>query len=285
MQMFDWGSRTFVMGILNATPDSFSGDGILAKTDAVEQAVKQALLFETQGADILDIGGESTRPGSDFVDAAEEIQRVIPIIHAIRQVTSIPISVDTYKAEVAEQALDEGADWINDVWALRADAQMAGLAARRGCPVVLMHNRSKAGQVILQGKLGGMYQAAEYNNLLDDVIEDLRKSIEMGLQAGMSQGQFILDPGVGFGKTVEQNLELINRLDRLAELGYPVLLAPSRKSFIGQVLQATPDDRLEGTLASVAVGIARGADMVRVHDVKAAVRTARMTDALVRLRQ
>lgn len=283
--MFDWGSRTFVMGILNVTPDSFSGDGVMAKGNFLEQAVAQALLFESQGADMIDIGGESTRPGSDVVDSAEEIQRVVPVIRAIRAQSSIPISVDTYKAEVAGQALDAGADWINDVWALRADPQMAGLAASKGCPVVLMHNRSKSGEVILQGSMGGMYKPAEYKNLLADVIDDLRASIEIGLAAGMKQSQFILDPGIGFGKTVEQNLELINRLSEIAALGYPVLLAPSRKSFIGQVLQATPEDRLEGTMASVAIGIARGADMVRVHDVKAGVRTARMTDALVRLHQ
>jgi dihydropteroate synthase len=283
--MFDWGLRTYVMGILNVTPDSFSGDGVMAKSNYLEQAVAQALLFESQGADMIDIGGESTRPGSDFVEPAEEIQRVAPVIRAIRAVSSIPISVDTYKAEVAEQALEAGADWINDVWALRADPQMARLAAQKGCPVVLMHNRSKAGEVILQGQMGGMYKPAEYMNLLAEVIDDLRGSIALGLAAGMAQNQFILDPGIGFGKTVEQNLELINRLDEIAALGYPVLLAPSRKSFIGQVLQATPDDRLEGTMAAVAVGITRGADMVRVHDVKAGVRTARMTDALVRLHQ
>lgn len=285
MQMFEWGSRTFVMGILNVTPDSFSGDGVMARENYLEQAVAQALLFEAQGADMIDIGGESTRPGSDFVEAAEEIERVVPVIRAIREKSSLPISVDTYKADVAREALDAGADWINDVWALRADPQMAGLAARKGCPVVLMHNRSKSGEVILQGSMGGMYKPADYKNLLADVIDDLRASIEIGLAAGMRQSQFILDPGIGFGKTVEQNLELINRLNEIAALGYPVLLAPSRKSFIGQVLQATPEDRLEGTMASVAIGIARGADMVRVHDVKAGVRTARMTDALVRLHQ
>lgn len=285
MQMFEWGSRTFVMGILNVTPDSFSGDGVMARENYLEQAVAQALLFEAQGADMIDIGGESTRPGSDFVEAAEEIKRVVPVIRAIREKSSLPISVDTYKADVAREALDAGADWINDVWALRADPQMAGLAARKGCPVVLMHNRSKSGEVILQGSMGGMYKPADYKNLLADVIDDLRASIEIGLAAGMRQSQFILDPGIGFGKTVEQNLELINRLNEIAALGYPVLLAPSRKSFIGQVLQATPEDRLEGTMASVAIGIARGADMVRVHDVKAGVRTARMTDALVRLHQ
>lgn len=285
MQMFEWGSRTFVMGILNVTPDSFSGDGVMARENYLEQAVAQALLFEAQGADMIDIGGESTRPGSDLVEAAEEIERVVPVIRAIREKSSLPISVDTYKADVAREALDAGADWINDVWALRADPQMAGLAARKGCPVVLMHNRSKSGEVILQGSMGGMYKPADYKNLLADVIDDLRASIEIGLAAGMRQSQFILDPGIGFGKTVEQNLELINRLNEIAALGYPVLLAPSRKSFIGQVLQATPEDRLEGTMASVAIGIARGADMVRVHDVKAGVRTARMTDALVRLHQ
>lgn len=281
-EQFKWGERTYVMGIINITTDSFSGDGILRQEDFIEAAVRQALSFQELGADILDIGGESTRPGSQMISQEEELERVVPVIAAIRRATSLSISVDTYKSAVADGALQAGADWINDVWALQADAHMAAVVAAHGCPVVLMHNRSKAGEVILHDRMGGMYKPAEYTHLVADVVSDLQASLAMGFAAGIRPEQVILDPGIGFGKTVEQNLELINRLDEIRALGYPVLLGPSRKSFIGQVLQTTPDDRLEGTMAAISIGIARGADIIRVHDVKAAVRTARMADALVR---
>ncbi len=279
---FIWGSRTYVMGILNITPDSFSGDGLLTHPDTIQTAVDQALLFESQGADILDIGGESSRPGSTPLTAAEEMDRILPVIRAIRARTDIPISIDTYKSEVARQALAAGADWINDIWAFQADPDLAGIVAETGCPIVLMHNRSKSGEVILHRKLGGMYRGAEYNDFMRDVIADLQVSMDIGFKAGVKPDQIILDPGIGFGKTVAQNLELINHLERIRALGYPVLLGPSRKSFIGQVLGLPADERLEGTLSAVSIGIARGADIMRVHDVLAGVRTARMTDALVR---
>lgn len=279
---FTWGKRTYVMGIINITPDSFSGDGLLLKTDYIQAAVDQALLFISQGADVLDIGGESSRPGSSPVSTVDELNRIIPVINAIREKTSLPISVDTYKSEVAEQALASGADWINDIWAFRADPQMPSVIAQSGCLVVLMHNRSKTEDVILLERLGGMYRPAIYKDLIQDVIMDLQESINIGLNAGIKPEQIILDPGIGFGKSVAQNLQLINHLDGIRALGYPVLLGASRKSFIGQVLDLPPVERLEGTLATVSIGISRGADIIRVHDVLENVRTARMTDALVR---
>jgi dihydropteroate synthase len=273
--------RTLVMGILNITPDSFSGDGLAVGGDVTRGALEKARQFIADGADILDVGGESTRPGSQTISAAEEIQRVVPVIQAIRQESEITISVDTYKAEVAEAALGAGANWINDVWALRADPRMAVLAARTGAPVVLMHNRSKAGEVILREKLGGMYQGADYADLLGDVQIDLMASVSIAQAAGVPRDAIVLDPGIGFGKTVAQNLQLIARLDEIKTLGFPLLLGPSRKSFIGYTLDLPPEERLEGTLAALAVGIQRGADIVRVHDVRQAVRLTRMVDAIL----
>jgi dihydropteroate synthase len=282
MTNLSWGVRTYVMGIINITPDSFSGDGLLTQDDYIQAAVDQARQFIADGADILDIGGESTRPGSNPVDAQTEMERIVPVIDRIKTEMDILISVDTYKAHVAGEALAAGADWINDVWALQADPDMARVVAQAGCPVVLMHNRSKANDVVLQERLGGMYRGAHYANLLEDVKQELQASVRVGLQAGISSEQIILDPGIGFGKTVSQNLELINRLDEIRSLGYPVLLGPSRKSFIGQVLDVPAGDRLEGTLAAICVGVTRGADILRVHDVKETVRVVRMTDAILR---
>jgi dihydropteroate synthase len=278
----EWGKRTYVMGILNVTPDSFSGDGLMTESDLVNAALRQAHAFEEDGADILDIGGESTRPGSSYVSPEEEHKRVLPVIEALRKETGLIISVDTYKAEIATASLDAGADWINDVWAFQADPKMAVVVADRGCPVILMHNRSKPSEYMLREDLGGMYQGAEYADVVGEVKSDLLQRVGAALQAGVRQEQIILDPGIGFGKSVAHNLELINRLDTLKEAGYPVLLGPSRKSFIGYTLNLPPGERLEGTLAAACVGIIRGADIIRVHDVKQAVRTARMTDALVR---
>jgi dihydropteroate synthase len=282
MMDFAWGKRTYVMGIINITPDSFSGDGLLGQGDPVHAAVEQALAFAEQGADILDVGGESSRPGSTPLSADEELGRVLPVVRAIKQVSDLPISVDTWKAEVAREAIHAGADWINDIWALKADPDMARTAAELGCPVVLMHNRSRPGEVILREGLGGSYQAEMYGDVVRDVIDDLTRAADLALEAGIQKGKIILDPGIGFGKTVRQNLDLINRLNEIRALGYPVLLGPSRKSFIGEVLNLPAQERLEGTLAALSVGIARGADIIRVHDVRAAARTARMTDALVR---
>ncbi len=280
---FIWGTRTYIMGILNATPDSFSGDGLLAAGgDWVQAAVSQGLRFVEEGADILDVGGESTRPGAAPISAEEEMRRVIPVIRALRQATDVPISIDTYKAEVAKAALDAGADIVNDVWGLRMDPEMAPLVARRGVPVIIMHNRSRPKNAVQEARLGGRYVGIEYENLIEDVKRELLDSVAIAHAAGIPDEHIILDPGIGFGKTVEQNLELIDRLDEIAALGYPVLLGPSRKSFIGYTLDLPPDERVEGTAAAVAIGIDRGADIVRVHDVLYMTRVARMTDAIVR---
>ncbi len=281
----EWGKRTYVMGILNITPDSFSGDGLLTQEDMLPSALAQARRFVAAGVDILDIGGESTRPGSQPVSAEAELERVLPVVRALaREDTGAIISVDTYKARVAAAALDAGADWVNDVWALRADAELAGVIARHAAqpPVILMHNRIKPNSAELQARLGGRYVGVEYINLLEEVKSELMHSVGIARAAGIAAERIILDPGIGFGKTVEQNLELLDRLGEIRALGYPVLLGPSRKSFIGYTLNLPPNERMEGTAAAVAVGIARGADIVRVHDVEAMVRVARMADAITR---
>lgn len=270
------------MGILNATPDSFSGDGLLAAEDVVAAAVAQAKQFAADGADIIDVGGESTRPGSVPVSAEEELARVVDVITAVRAAVELPISVDTYRASVAAAALDAGADWVNDVWGLRMDPDMAPLVAERGCPVVVMHNRSKPKNVAQVERLGGRYVGIEYDNLIEDIKRELEAQIALGLKAGIQPSQIIIDPGLGFGKTVSQNLQIIRELDAFKALGYPILLGPSRKSFIGYTLDLPPDERVEGTAVTVALGIEHGADIIRVHDVKQMVRAAKMTDAIVR---
>ena len=280
---FNWGSRTYVMGILNVTPDSFSGDGIITKGDAVQVAVEQARNFLACGADILDVGGESTRPGSAPVNADEEMERVIPIVRALKN--NFPeaiLSIDTYKAQVAEEAIRAGAQIINDVWGLRADDGLALVAARYKTPIILMHNRSNPASVEIREKFGNAYIGAEYENLIEDVKRELLNSVELARKAGVAESHIVLDPGVGFGKTREHNLELIDRLNEIRELGYPILLGTSRKSFIGFTLNLPADQRVEGTAATVAVGITRGADIIRVHDVKEMARVAKMTDAIVR---
>ncbi len=271
------------MGILNITPDSFSGDGILAKGDAVEIALEQARGFLAAGADILDVGGESTRPGSQPLHADEELARVLPVVRSL--VSEFPeaiISVDTYKASVAEAAFKAGAHILNDVWALRADPGLATVAAKYKVPVILMHNRSNPASVQVRQQLGNAYIGAEYTDLIEDVKRELLDSVAIALKAGVQETHIVLDPGLGFGKTREHNLALINRLDEIRSLGYPILLGPSRKSFIGYTLDRPPDQRLEGTAAAVTVGILRGANIIRVHDVLEMVRVAKMTDALVR---
>lgn len=282
-RVFDWGSRTYVMGVLNVTPDSFSGDGIIAQGDAVSVAVEQARAFLAAGCDILDVGGESTRPGSQPVDAAAEKGRVIPVIEAIlREFPDALISIDTYKAEVAEAALTAGARIVNDVWALRADPRLGEVVSSFQRPVILMHNRSNPASVEVKTRLGSAYVGAEYENLIEDVKRELMDSVDVARRAGIPDERVILDPGIGFGKTVAHNLELIRRLDEIRALGFPVLLGPSRKSFIGYTLDLPPDQRVEGTAAAVAVGITRGADIVRVHDVLPISRVVKMTDAIVR---
>ena len=285
------------MGILNLTPDSFSGDGLLSSVpnspqppfpeelgeDSQGRAIRQARRFLAAGADILDIGGESTRPGSLPVEVEEELRRVVPTIRSIK--TEFPdalISIDTYKAAVAEEAILAGAAMINDVWGLRADPALARVAASHKTPVVLMHNRSKSANIEVRERLGNAYPGAEYQNLMEDVKRELMESVAIAHSFGIPDDCIILDPGIGFGKTVAQNLELIDRLDEIRALGFPVLLGPSRKSFIGYLLNLPPDQRLEGTAASIAIGIARGADIVRVHDVESMLRVVKMVDAIVR---
>jgi dihydropteroate synthase len=279
----NFGQRAYVMGIINVTPDSFSGDGLLKEYDVTCLALSQARRFLAAGADILDIGGESTRPGAETVSAQEEIERVVPVIQTLKeaQLDAI-ISVDTYKAEVAAAALAAGADWINDVWGLMADADLGRVAASSQAPLILMHNRSRPTDVRLQEKLGGRYENVVYQDLIADIRKDLSVSVELALAAGVLPENIIIDPGIGFGKTVPQNLEIIRRLDEIKTMGYPLLLGPSRKSFIGYTLNLPPDQRVEGTIAACVMGIERGADILRVHDVEAVVRAVRMADAILR---
>jgi len=284
-QQLDWGSRTYVMGVVNVTPDSFSGDGILERSvggDFVDAAVALALGFIADGADIIDVGGESTRPGAEALAESTEADRVLPVVGALRAQTDAIISIDTYKASVAERALDAGADMVNDVWGLAMDPDMAPLVAARGIPVVLMHNRSKPKSASQEARLGGRYVGVHYDNLMADVLRELRGKIDLATTHGIPQEHIIVDPGIGFGKTVSQNLYLLNHLDSLRVLRQPILLGPSRKSFIGYTLDLPSDQRMEGTAAAVAIGILRGANIVRVHDVRAMARVARMVDAITR---
>jgi dihydropteroate synthase len=256
------GSRTLVMGILNATPDSFSDGG---KYTNVEAALAHARAMVEAGADILDIGGESTRPGFEPVGLEEEIRRIVPVIQALRQaLPHIPLSIDTYKAETARQALEAGAHIINDIWGLKGDPNMAAIAAEYGCPVIINHNRHDR----------------SYNDLVPDVLSDLQGSITIARAAGVADEMIWLDPGIGFAKTYEDNLELLGRLSELNVLGYPVLLGTSRKRFIKQTLDLPVDELVEGTAATVALGIAHGCQIMRVHDVLAIKRTTLMTDAI-----
>jgi dihydropteroate synthase len=278
-----WGTRTFIMGVLNITPDSFSGDGLMREEDVIQAAVIQAKIFMRQGADILDIGGESTRPGSKPVSVQEEADRVLPVIEAaLAAFPEVPISIDTYKPSVARQALKAGAAWVNDIWGLRADPKLGDVAAEFQVPIILMHNRLKPGSAELEARLGGRYVGTKYNDLIGDIRQDLLESVALAHKKGIPDERIILDPGIGFGKTVPQNLELLDRLDEIKSLGYPLLVGPSRKSFIGYTLDLPPDERVEGTAAAVALSIDRGADIVRVHDVGVMVRVARMTDAILR---
>ncbi|QDS38208.1 dihydropteroate synthase [Brevibacillus brevis] len=257
------GERTLVMGILNVTPDSFSDGGRYVDAEA---ALAQAREMVEAGADLIDIGGESTRPGSEAVDEATELDRVLPVIRILSQELSVPLSIDTYKAAVAERAILEGAHIINDVWGAKRDPRMAEVAARLDVPIILMHNR----------------EDTDYHDFFPNYIKDLRESVQIALQAGVKQERIILDPGIGFVRTVEQNLETMRRLDDLVGLGYPVLLATSRKRMIGHVLDLPVDERVEGTAATVAFGAAKGCHMVRVHDVKEMKRVTKMMDAMLK---
>ncbi|MEZ0239355.1 MAG: dihydropteroate synthase [Chloroflexota bacterium] len=265
--VFRWGSRTFLMGILNVTPDSFSGDGLLATREPVAAAVELAGAMIEAGADVLDIGGESTRPGHDPVAEADELARVVPVIAAVRaSFPGIPLSVDTTKASVARAALDAGANCINDIWGVADDDALIRVAAESGVPIVLMHNRAEA----------------RYATLMAEIVADLQQAIERALRAGVAWESILVDPGFGFGKTAEHNLALLRDLAGLRLLGRPIMLGTSRKSTLGKVLDLPADQRVEATLATTVLGIAAGVDMVRVHDVRANARAARMTDAVVR---
>ncbi len=277
-----WGRQTYVMGIVNATPDSFSGDGLARGGDWVAAAVAQGEAQAAAGAHLLDVGGESTRPGSAPTPLAEELARVIPVIKALAQRVAVPISVDTYKAEVARQAVAAGATLINDVWGLRMDPELARVAAESGAGVVLMHNRSQPKDAVQEARLGGRYVGVQYADLFADIRRELRASVDLALAAGVDPARIILDPGIGFGKTVEQNLALVRGFGEFRALGHPLLAGPSRKSFIGYTLNLPPDQRAEGTAAVVALCIQQGADIVRVHDVALISRVARMADAVVR---
>ncbi|GIP07712.1 dihydropteroate synthase [Paenibacillus lautus] len=256
------GQSTLIMGILNVTPDSFSDGG---RYNDTERAVEHALQLIEEGADIIDIGGESTRPGHEPVGASEELARVIPVIEAIhRHAPQIPLSIDTYKAEVARQAIGAGAHIINDIWGFKDDPDMPQTAAELGCPVILMHNR----------------RDRNYTNLIEDVKRDLLESVEIARAAGVQDHQILLDPGIGFAKDYDENMKVMASLDQLVGLGFPVLLATSRKRFIQTALGAPAQDVLEGTAATVAYGIAQGCQIVRVHDVKHMKRTAMMCDAM-----
>ena len=270
---FAWGTRTFVMGILNVTPDSFSGDGLLARdgearpADPVERALALGLQMASEGADLLDVGGESTRPGHHVVAEADEIGRIVPVIRALRAaLPEMPLSIDTTKVGVAEAALDAGADLVNDVQGVDPDGGLLRLVAARGLPIVLMHNRAEA----------------RYANLMAEVIADLQRSIEGAVRHGVAWDSIVVDPGFGFGKTPVHNVRLLRELASLRILGRPILLGTSRKSTLGKVLDLPPDERVEATLATTALGIAAGVDLVRVHDVGPNVRAARMADAIVR---
>ena len=259
----EWGKRTYIMGILNVSPDSFSGDGV---RNDVGLALEQALRFQNDGADIIDVGGESTRPGSIPVDLDEERRRVIPVVRSLVSKLSIPISVDTYKPRLAEEAIGVGASMINDIWGLKHDISMASIVSHSNVPVILMHNQD----------------GVEYSDLIPDVIDSLSKSIEYAIDSGIREENIILDPGIGFGKTPSHNLQLIRRLGEIKAMGFPVLIGTSRKSTLGLVLDLPVDDRLEGTAATVAISIANGVDIVRVHDVREMKRVSLMSDAIVR---
>ncbi len=293
-RVFRWGTRTFVMGIINVTPDSFSGDGLLPAdvadaegagrvdgpvaengpagaddpaVDAVAAAVAQARAMAGEGADMLDVGGESTRPGHAPVDVDEEIRRVIPVVRAIRDaLPDMPLTIDTTKPSVADAALAAGADAINDVWGVAEDDTLSRIAAQRRVPIVLMHNRAEP----------------HYEDLMSEIVADLAAAIDRALASGVPAAHVLVDPGFGFGKTPGHNLALLRELGTVRRLGRPILLGTSRKSTLGRILDLPPEERVEATLATTVLGIAAGVDVVRVHDVRANVRAARVADAVVR---
>ena len=305
---FEWGARTYVMGILNMTPDSFSHDGLIRADDSpadyVARGVERALRLVAEGADVLDIGGESTHPSAEPIDAATEMARVLPVIETLAGQLRVPISIDTYKAEVAKAALQAGAQLVNDVWGLSRDPDMKQTVAAAGAAVVINHNWLDAGRVhpdslarhpasnALRDPAVGSGSTTittesprRTGDVIGDIISEVRAQVQSALEAGIHAERIIVDPGFGFGKSVEQNLELLDRLGEFKSLGLPILIGPSRKGFISRVLGESPAETPpgeEGTAAAIALGIARGADMIRVHDVRAMARVAKMTDAIVR---
>ncbi|MBS5082691.1 MAG: dihydropteroate synthase [Clostridiales bacterium] len=258
---FDVDKHTYIMGILNVTPDSFSDGGKWNDEDA---ALKHAEEMIEEGADIIDIGGESTRPGYTLLSDEEEIARVVPVIQAVKSRIDVPVSIDTYKSHVARAALEAGADLVNDIWGLKYDQELAGVIAEYQVPCCLMHNRREA----------------DYQDFMKDMLQDLRETISIAKKASIPDQNIILDPGVGFGKTYENNLEAINRLEHMHELGYPILLGTSRKSVIGLTLDLPASERLEGTLATTVIGVMKKAAFVRVHDIRANARIIKMTEAI-----
>ena len=258
-----WGRRTYVMGIINVTPDSFSGDGLGSNVQAIGDL---AVRFQQEGADFLDVGAESTRPGSTPITEDEELARLLPALETVLTRVSLPVSVDTYKSPVARRAIQAGASIVNDVWGLKEDPEIATVASEGGAGLIIMHNQ----------------ETSHYQDLVPDILASLSYSVGLARAAGVAQDSIILDPGIGFGKTADHNLEILNRLSEFKTLGCPLMVGTSRKSTIGRVLDLPPDQRLEGTAATVALSIAAGADIVRVHDLKQMARVCRMTDAVVR---
>lgn len=259
---FDIKNRTYIMGILNVTPDSFSDGG---KWNSMDAALSHALSMAEEGADIIDIGGESTRPGHQQITSEEEIARIVPVIKAVKREIDLPVSIDTYKADVAAAAIDAGADLVNDIWGLKYDPEMAGLIARTGVACCLMHNKEQA----------------EYENFFPDMLRETEECVELAKAAGIPDEKIILDPGIGFGKTREMNLETLHYLERFHALGYPMLLGASRKSVIGLTLDLPADQRLEGTLVTTVLAVMKGYAFVRVHDIKENLRTIRMAEAIL----
>ncbi|HEY7023397.1 MAG TPA: dihydropteroate synthase [Candidatus Limnocylindrales bacterium] len=270
-QTFTWGERTYLMGIVNVTPDSFSGDGLMSggasAVASVERAIAQARAMVEEGADVIDVGGQSTRPGHGEIPLEDEVQRVEPVVREIRAaLPNVTISIDTTRAAVAEKAVAAGADLLNDIWGVAADEALLRFAGESGLPIVLMHNR----------------QQPRYANVVAEVVADLVRAVDSAVAAGVAWESTIVDPGIGFGKTAEQNLAVLHDLAALSVLGRPILLGTSRKSTIGKVLDLPADQRVEGTIATTALAIAAGADIIRVHDMRPNARAARMTDAVVR---
>tara|TARA_B100001123_G_scaffold451240_1_gene628903 strand:- start:4767 stop:5666 length:900 start_codon:yes stop_codon:yes gene_type:complete len=279
---YQLGSRTHVMAIINVTTDSFSGDGLSGDLDKVRDRIRHVV---DQGADLIDVGGESTRPGAIPVSVNDELARVLPVIEMCRQETDLPISIDTYKSPVAREALNAGADLVNDVWSFQSDPAMGSLVAETGCPVVLMHNRQAKAT---QSEIGAHYDEVNYEDVVDTVRVELIRSIRIAEGMGIDEGQIIIDPGIGFGKTPEQNLELLFRLSELKSLGYPLLLGASRKSVVAHAMASNNSGisimdahTVGGTCAANAMGILSGANMIRVHDVAQGVAVARVTDSIM----